>query len=64
MSGYRTNPGDVIQQVGYPDRVVVQVWRGEDIGRFTDGLWRRGSSAERCALHGGQTRTQVFQVRD
>ncbi len=56
----RTKPGD--HSAGY--RVVTRVMRPEELGRLTDGLWWRGSSAERCALHGGSTRRQVFEVRD
>jgi hypothetical protein len=60
----RTTVGAVLPDWERGPRVVVQIWRGEDIGQLTDGLWRRGSSSERCALHGGQTRPQTFQVRD
>lgn len=49
-------------QVGW--LVVTKITRPEDLGALTDGTWRRGSNAERCALHGGSTRRQVFQVRD
>lgn len=61
---YRTNAGDVLPDWTRGARVVVSVLRGEDIGRFTDGLSWRGSAAERCALHGGQTRTYPFEVKD
>ncbi len=60
----RTKVGAVLHDWERGPREVVRIWRAEDIGQFTDGLWRRGSSSERCALHGGSTRRQVFQVRD
>lgn len=50
----RTKAGD--HTAGY--RVVVHVTRPEDLGRLTDGIWWRGSSAERCALHGGHARRE------
>ena len=56
----RTKAGD--HAAGY--RVVTHVIRCEHLGRFTDGIWRRGSTTERCALHGGSTRPQQFDVRD
>jgi len=61
---YRTNPGDVLPDWTRGARVVVKVERAEDIHRYTDGLCWRGSTSERCALHGGQTRPQPFEVRD
>lgn len=64
MSDYRTNPGDVLHDWRRGDRVVVRVERGEDIAKYCDGRYYKGSNAERCALHGGQTRPQTFEVRD
>ena len=45
---HRTEPGDIVgdPEIGY--RQVVQVWRGEDIGRFTDAAWFRGTHAAAC----------------
>jgi len=60
----RLKIGAVIHDWQRGDLVVVGNLGPEDLGRFTDGLSWRGSTAERCALHGGQTRTQVFEVRD
>jgi hypothetical protein len=67
--GSMTNVGDVIfdwsrtkpndRESGY--RVVTRVIRCEDLGRFTDGVWWKGSSAERCALHGGHPRRENGQ---
>lgn len=45
----RTKAGDHSQAW----REVVAIIRPEQLGRFTDGVVWRGSSAERCALHGG-----------
>ena len=61
---YRTNVGDRLRDWRRGDRVVVAIWRAEDLGRFTDGWGWRGSTAERCALHGGATRPQDFGVRE
>jgi hypothetical protein len=60
---YRTRVGDVFHDWQRGDRVVAEVIRGEDLHRYQGSVyWRRGSTAEKCALHGG--RRQVFQVRD
>lgn len=61
---YRTNPGDVLPDWQRGPRVVVKVDRAEDIFRYVDGRFYRGSTSERCALNGGQTRPQTFEVRD
>lgn len=67
MSDYRTKVGDVLFDWSRTtagnhatgERVVWAVLRAEDLGRFTDGAnWRGGSSAERCALHGGHPRRE------
>jgi hypothetical protein len=56
---YRTKPGAVFHDWRRGDRVVVSILRSEDLGRFTDGVWWKGSSAERCALHGGHPRREM-----
>ena len=49
MSDYRTVPGDVLHdEVTGETRVVVKVWRGEDIGPWTDAAWFRGTHAGAC----------------
>ena len=57
---YRTEIND---RVGDPDvgfAYVEKVWRGEDIGRFTDGSWFRGTHASACMGRGWQrSLTQV-----
>jgi hypothetical protein len=51
VSDYRTQIGDRIRDPYSGDVEVVGVLRAEDLGRFVTGSYR-GSSAERCALHG------------
>lgn len=62
MTNAKVDVGDVLHDWTRGDRVVVAVIRPEDLHRYTDGRWRRGSTAETCALHGG--RRQRFEVRD
>lgn len=51
MKNYRTEVGDKIRDPYSGDVEVVGVIRVEDLGRFITGSYR-GSSSERCALHG------------
>lgn len=52
---YRTVSGAVLHDWTRGDRVVVQVWRSEDIHRFVDArCYRYRFADERSALHSGR----------
>lgn len=55
---YRTEPGDEIRDpITGQARIVVSIWRADDIHRFVDGhCYRRRHSDERSALHTGRRR--------
>jgi hypothetical protein len=59
--GSMTNVGDVIFDWSRTKPNDRESGYREDLGRFTDGVWWKGSSAERCALHGGHPRRENGQ---
>ena len=54
---YRTDVGDRVRDhVGGDVRIVLDIWRAEDLGGLIRGTYYRGGSAERCALYGTHAR--------
>lgn len=49
---YRTLPGDVVGDPEIGFATVLKVWRGEDIGKWTDASWFRGTHAAACMGRG------------
>lgn len=52
---YRTSVGQWLKnEVTGEWHQVEKIWRGEDIGRFTDSVWFRGTHAAACMGRGWQ----------